>query len=78
MKRLIIDTDPGIDDAQAITMALKSSDLVEVVAFTTCHGNVDVSQVTTNLRHVLKANNRTDVSQCSASIYLSAICSSQP
>lgn len=61
MKRLIIDTDPGIDDAQAITMALKSHDLVEVVAFTTCHGNVDVHQASTNLQHILKANNRTDI-----------------
>jgi len=70
MKRLIIDTDPGIDDAQAITMALKSYDLVEVVAFTTCHGNVDVSQVSSNLQHILKANNRTDIP-----VYTGANCS---
>ena len=34
MKRVIIDTDPGIDDAAAILMALASPEL-EVVALTT-------------------------------------------
>lgn len=62
MKRIIIDTDAGIDDGQAIVMALNSDDLVEVVAITTCHGNVDVDQVTRNVQRILKVTGRYEVS----------------
>lgn len=51
-KKVIIDTDPGVDDALAIILALKSSEL-EVVAITTVYGNVPVSQATINIRKIL-------------------------
>ena len=58
---MIIDTDPGVDDAQAIFMALKYPN-VRVLAITTCDGNSAVQQVTINTLRVLKAANRLDVS----------------
>ena len=45
MKRLIIDTDPGIDDAAAILLALASPGL-EVAAVTTIFGNSSVEACT--------------------------------
>ncbi|MDS9470710.1 ribonucleoside hydrolase RihC [Sporosarcina pasteurii] len=49
MKRIpiIIDTDPGIDDAAAIGLALYRDDL-EVKLITTVAGNVDIDNITTN------------------------------
>ena len=51
-RRVIIDTDPGVDDALAILLALRSPEL-EVVAITTVCGNVPVEQATQNLFRVL-------------------------
>ncbi|KAK3590505.1 hypothetical protein CHS0354_037552 [Potamilus streckersoni] len=60
-KRLmIIDTDAGVDDANAILMALSYPD-VEVVGITTVSGNILVKQVTVNVLRVLKVANRTDI-----------------
>ena len=60
-KKLLINTDAGIDDAQAILMALKDPD-VEVVAITTSHGNTDEHHVCRNVLRVLKLAGRLDVS----------------
>lgn len=46
-RKIIIDCDPGIDDALAIFMALASDEL-EVLGVTTVAGNVDVAQVSAN------------------------------
>lgn len=46
-RKIIIDCDPGIDDALAIFMALASDEL-EVLGITTVAGNVNVAQVTSN------------------------------
>ena len=51
-KRLIIDTDMGVDDAHAILMAL-SDKAVEVMGITTVVGNVGLEQVVENAGHVL-------------------------
>ena len=59
-KKLLINTDAGIDDAQAILMALKDPD-VEVVAITTTHGNTDEHHVCRNVLRVLKLAGRLDV-----------------
>lgn len=60
-KRLVvIDTDPGVDDAQGILMALASPD-VEVVAITVTHGNVTVEQTARNALRVLKVAGRMDI-----------------
>jgi inosine-uridine nucleoside N-ribohydrolase len=49
---VIIDTDPGVDDALAILLALRSPEL-KVVGITTVCGNVPVEQATRNLFRVL-------------------------
>jgi purine nucleosidase/pyrimidine-specific ribonucleoside hydrolase len=50
---VIIDTDPGVDDALALLLALRSPEL-QVVAITTVCGNVGVRQATRNLFKVLQ------------------------
>ena len=60
MKRVIIDTDPGIDDAAAILMALASPEL-DVVALTTIFGNSSVEACTANARRILAAAGRRDI-----------------
>ncbi|KAI9593399.1 Inosine/uridine-preferring nucleoside hydrolase domain-containing protein [Syncephalis fuscata] len=49
---VIIDTDPGVDDAMAILYALNSPDLI-VRAFVTVHGNSSVKSSTRNLATLL-------------------------
>jgi purine nucleosidase len=46
---ILIDTDPGIDDAVALALAAKLPQL-RVVAITTVHGNTDVDRATRNAR----------------------------
>ncbi|GGX74742.1 nucleoside hydrolase [Saccharospirillum salsuginis] len=46
-RKVIIDTDPGIDDAMAILFAFKAS-TVEVLGLTTIFGNVGVDRATDN------------------------------
>ena len=58
--RLIIDTDPGVDDAIAILMALASPD-VEVVGLTTVGGNVPLARSTRNALALLEAAGRRDI-----------------
>lgn len=53
-EKLIIDCDTGVDDAQAILMALLTED-VEVVAITCVAGNVSVEQAARNTVRVLHA-----------------------
>ena len=60
MKRVIIDTDPGIDDTAAILFALGSPEL-NVEAFTTIFGNVSLEQCTVNALRILEAAGRTDI-----------------
>jgi inosine-uridine nucleoside N-ribohydrolase len=51
MERVIIDTDPGIDDAGALFWAL-SSDAFQIEALTTVFGNVPVETATVNARKI--------------------------
>ena len=57
---LVIDTDPGIDDALAILLALASPE-VDLRLVTTVHGNVDLAQTTENALRVLHLAGRSDV-----------------
>jgi purine nucleosidase len=57
MKKIIIDTDCGVDDAQSILLAF-GSPLAEVVAFTTVHGNAPVEKTTANVLKVLDLVNK--------------------
>ncbi|KAH3796268.1 hypothetical protein DPMN_149836 [Dreissena polymorpha] len=59
-KKLLIDTDAGCDDAQAILMALKNPD-VDVIGITCVAGNADADQVGRNVLRVLQVADRLDV-----------------
>lgn len=59
-KKIIIDTDPGIDDAMAIFIALRSPE-VEVIGLTTIYGNVYTTLATRNALHLLEVAGRTDI-----------------
>ena len=60
-RKIIIDTDPGQDDAVALLLALASPEEVEVIAVVTVAGNVPLSHTTTNAQQVLELAGRTDV-----------------
>jgi purine nucleosidase len=53
MKAIILDVDTGIDDALAISYAVRSPEL-EVLGITTCYGNVTVEEATRNTLVVLE------------------------
>ena len=58
--RVIIDTDPGIDDAMAIFYALASPEL-DVVGLTTVFGNAHVEVCTANAIRILDIAGREDI-----------------
>ncbi|MBP2321461.1 pyrimidine-specific ribonucleoside hydrolase [Kibdelosporangium banguiense] len=60
MRRLIIDTDPGVDDAFAIALAAASPE-VELLALTTVAGNIGIEHTTRNALNVLSLCGREDV-----------------
>ena len=60
MIEAIIDTDPGIDDALALILAVKSGHL-NVHAVTTVAGNTCVENTTANARFVLSLLDREDI-----------------
>ena len=59
-RKIIIDTDPGIDDAMAIFYALESPEL-DVVGLTTVYGNAHVEVCTANALTLLEIAGRTDI-----------------
>lgn len=59
-RTLLIDTDPGIDDAMAIFFALASPEF-DVVALTTIFGNTHVELATTNALRLLDIAGRSDI-----------------
>ncbi len=60
MRRILLDTDPGVDDALAFLLAFASPE-IEVEAVTTVDGNVDVEKGTRNARQLLEFLGRDDV-----------------
>lgn len=52
-QKIIIDTDPGVDDALAIHMAFADPRL-DVIGLTTVFGNVHTHQATRNARHLVE------------------------
>jgi inosine-uridine nucleoside N-ribohydrolase len=52
-RKVILDTDPGVDDAMAIAFALRSPAL-QVLALTTVYGNADVELTTANALRVVE------------------------
>ena len=67
MKKVWIDTDPGIDDAFAMAMLFASPD-IEVVGISTIFGNVTVEQTTKNTRILLEAAGKTHIPVCRGAI----------
>jgi len=59
-RKVIIDTDPGVDDAMAIYLALRSPEL-ELVGLTTVFGNSNVDATTRNALNLLHVAGRTDI-----------------
>src|SRR3954464_11046440 len=59
-KRVIFDTDPGVDDAMALFFLLRSQEL-DLEAVTTVFGNVDVEQTTRNAVILLDVAGRADI-----------------
>ncbi len=60
MRKVVLDTDPGIDDALAIALLLNSSE-VEVLAITTVAGNTTADKTTRNALRILEVLKRRDV-----------------
>lgn len=52
-KRILLDTDPGIDDSLAILLALASPE-IQIEGITTVHGNCSVEQATVNALSILE------------------------
>ncbi|MBL1227805.1 nucleoside hydrolase [Enterococcus sp. BWB1-3] len=53
MKKILIDCDPGHDDALAIIMALANAEKLKVLGITTIGGNQTLAKVTKNARNIL-------------------------
>ncbi|MGV6803817.1 MAG: nucleoside hydrolase [Ruegeria sp.] len=60
-RKIIIDTDPGQDDAVAILLALASPDEIELLGITAVAGNVPLELTAKNARIVCELAGRTDV-----------------
>src|SRR6266567_6147545 len=60
MRRIILDTDPGIDDALALLLALASPE-IQLEAVTTVSGNVHVDLTTRNALALLELVGRGDI-----------------
>jgi pyrimidine-specific ribonucleoside hydrolase len=67
MKRIILDTDPGVDDALAFLLAFNSSE-INVEAVTTVAGNVNHTKAHINAKKLLEFLRVTDVPLCRGAI----------
>lgn len=59
-RTVVIDTDPGIDDAVAILLALKSAEF-DIRGITTVAGNIGIATTTRNAGRILALEGRVDV-----------------
>jgi len=60
-RKIIIDTDPGQDDAVAILLALASPDEIEVLGIVAVAGNVGLDRTAANARKILELAGRPDI-----------------
>jgi len=60
MHKVILDTDPGVDDTMAIAYALAHPD-IQLLALTTVFGNTNIDFATRNAQYVLDVLGATDV-----------------
>ena len=58
---IILDCDPGQDDAVAILLALASPEEIELIAITTVAGNVPLAKTTANAQRILALTGRNEV-----------------
>ena len=61
MTNIVFDTDPGIDDAIAILLALASTKEINVEAICTVNGNSPIDTVTRNACRILELAGRADI-----------------
>ncbi len=59
--KIILDCDPGVDDALALMLALAAPDKIELVGVTTVAGNVPLEDTTRNARGLLALAGRGDI-----------------
>lgn len=62
-KKVIIDCDPGIDDAFALVLALKCEEL-DILGITTLGGNIQAISAAKNALKILKLMDRLDIPVC--------------
>ena len=60
MQKVILDTDPGVDDAMAIAYALAHPD-IELLGLTTVFGNINIDFATRNAQYILDSLGATTV-----------------
>src|SRR5215469_10810368 len=60
-RQIIIDTDPGLDDAVAIMLAFAASDELEVLGLVAVAGNLPLPQTERNTRRICELAERRDV-----------------
>jgi len=61
MRRIIIDTDPGLDDAVAILLALASREELEVLGIVAVAGNLPLAQTERNSRRICALAGRAEL-----------------
>jgi purine nucleosidase len=61
MRRIIIDTDPGVDDAVAILIALAAPDELDVLGIVAVAGNLPLALTERNARRVCELAGRRDI-----------------
>jgi purine nucleosidase len=61
MRRIIIDTDPGIDDAVAILLALGAAEKLDVCGIVAVAGNLPLAQTERNARRVCELAGRSEI-----------------
>jgi purine nucleosidase len=61
MRKVVWDMDPGIDDALALILALKSPEVLQVLGITTVAGNAPVEMTSANARRVLEYLNADNI-----------------
>ncbi len=60
-RKIIIDTDPGQDDAVAMLLALAAPDVLDVIGVVVVAGNVPLARTVGNARKVLELAGRADI-----------------
>jgi inosine-uridine nucleoside N-ribohydrolase len=61
LRPIIIDTDPGQDDAVALLMAMSARDPLKVIGITTCACNVSLELTTANALRIVELAERADI-----------------